>query len=279
MNIFCQYSILNTFINPSSTTGLVPTMGALHEGHVSLIKKAICENQQVIVSIFINPTQFENFDDLKKYPETLKADVKIIESISKKILIYTPDTDDLYSKEIKSLSYNFGAIEGVMEGEIRKNHFQGVATIVEKLLNIFMPENAYFGEKDFQQLQIIRLLVAQKKISSNIIGCSTFRNKDGLALSSRNSFLTNSEREKASFIHQQLLVARSLWGIENPKTISEKIKKSFSVNRNFKLDYFDIRFEVDLSRATKKSKKKVRAFVAAKIGKTRLIDNLALYEI
>ncbi len=279
MNIFCQYSILNTFINPSSTTGLVPTMGALHEGHVSLIKKAICENQQVIVSIFINPTQFENFDDLKKYPETLEADVKIIESISKKILIYTPDTDDLYSKEIKSLSYNFGAIEGVMEGEIRKNHFQGVATIVEKLLNIFMPENAYFGEKDFQQLQIIRLLVAQKKISSNIIGCSTFRNKDGLALSSRNSFLTNSEREKASFIHQQLLVARSLWGIENPKTISEKIKKSFSVNRNFKLDYFDIRFEVDLSRATKKSKKKVRAFVAAKIGKTRLIDNLALYEI
>ena len=279
MNIFCQYSILNTFINPSSTTGLVPTMGALHEGHVSLIKKAICENQQVIVSIFINPTQFENFDDLKKYPKTLEADVKIIESISKKILIYTPDTDDLYSKEIKSLSYNFGAIEGVMEGEIRKNHFQGVATIVEKLLNIFMPENAYFGEKDFQQLQIIRLLVAQKKISSNIIGCSTFRNKDGLALSSRNSFLTNSEREKASFIHQQLLVARSLWGIENPKTISEKIKKSFSVNRNFKLDYFDIRFEVDLSRATKKSKKKVRAFVAAKIGKTRLIDNLALYEI
>ena len=279
MNIFCQYSILNTFINPSSTTGLVPTMGALHEGHVSLIKKAICENQQVIVTIFINPTQFENFDDLKKYPKTLEADVKIIESISKKILIYTPDTDDLYSKEIKSLSYNFGAIEGVMEGEIRKNHFQGVATIVEKLLNIFMPENAYFGEKDFQQLQIIRLLVAQKKISSNIIGCSTFRNKDGLALSSRNSFLTNSEREKASFIHQQLLVARSLWGIENPKTISEKIKKSFSVNRNFKLDYFDIRFEVDLSRATKKSKKKVRAFVAAKIGKTRLIDNLALYEI
>tara|TARA_B110000444_G_C18845864_1_gene601976 strand:+ start:2835 stop:3674 length:840 start_codon:yes stop_codon:yes gene_type:complete len=279
MNIFCQYSILNTFINPSSTTGLVPTMGALHEGHVSLIKKAICENQQVIVTIFINPTQFENFDDLKKYPKTLEADVKIIESISKKILIYTPDTDDLYSKEIKSLSYNFGPIEGVMEGEIRKNHFQGVATIVEKLLNIFMPENAYFGEKDFQQLQIIRLLVAQKKISSNIIGCSTFRNKDGLALSSRNSFLTNSEREKASFIHQQLLVARSLWGIENPKTISEKIKKSFSVNRNFKLDYFDIRFEVDLSRATKKSKKKVRAFVAAKIGKTRLIDNLALYEI
>lgn len=279
MNIFRQHTNLNAFIDKNSTTGIVPTMGALHRGHASLIEKALTENDQVIVTIFVNPTQFESSNDLKKYPKNLESDLKVIKNISKKIIIYTPESNDLYSEAIKSSSYKFDDIESVMEGKFRLGHFQGVATIVEKLLTIFLPTNAYFGEKDFQQLQIIRSLVDQKNLSSNIIGCSTLRDKNGLALSSRNSLLNDKEIKSASFIFEQLKIAKSLWGMENSKSIKQKIQNSFLNNRNFKLDYFDIRFEDNLLNAEKNCGKKVRAFIAVKFGKIRLIDNLALYEI
>ena len=279
MNIFRQHTNLNAFIDKNSTTGIVPTMGALHRGHASLIEKALTENDQVIVTIFVNPTQFESSNDLKKYPKNLESDLKVIKNISKKIIIYTPESNDLYSEAIKSSSYKFDDIESVMEGKFRLGHFQGVATIVEKLLTIFLPTNAYFGEKDFQQLQIIRSLVDQKNLSSNIIGCSTLRDKNGLALSSRNSLLNDKEIKSASFIFEQLKIAKSLWGMENSKSIKQKIQNSFLNNHNFKLDYFDIRFEDNLLNAEKNYGKKVRAFIAVKFGKIRLIDNLALYEI
>ena len=279
MNIFRQHTNLNAFIDKNSTTGIVPTMGALHRGHASLIERALTENDQVIVTIFVNPTQFESSNDLKKYPKNLESDLKVIKNISKKIIIYTPESNDLYSEAIKSSSYKFDDIESVMEGKFRLGHFQGVATIVEKLLTIFLPTNAYFGEKDFQQLQIIRSLVDQKNLSSNIIGCSTLRDKNGLALSSRNSLLNDKEIKSASFIFEQLKIAKSLWGMESSKSIKQKIQNSFLNNHNFKLDYFDIRFEDNLLNAEKNYGKKVRAFIAVKFGKTRLIDNLALYEI
>ena len=279
MNIFRQHTNLNAFIDKNSTTGIVPTMGALHRGHASLIERALTENDQVIVTIFVNPTQFESSNDLKKYPKNLESDLKVIKNISKKIIIYTPESNDLYSEAIKSSSYKFDDIESVMEGKFRLGHFQGVATIVEKLLTIFLPTNAYFGEKDFQQLQIIRSLVDQKNLSSNIIGCSTLRDKNGLALSSRNSLLNDKEIKSASFIFEQLKIAKSLWGMESSKSIKQKIQNSFLNNHNFKLDYFDIRFEDNLLNAEKNCGKKVRAFIAVKFGKIRLIDNLALYEI
>lgn len=279
MNIFRQHTNLNAFIDKNSTTGIVPTMGALHRGHASLIERALTENDQVIVTIFVNPTQFESSNDLKKYPKNLESDLKVIKNISKKIIIYAPESNDLYSEAIKSSSYKFDDIESVMEGKFRLGHFQGVATIVEKLLTIFLPTNAYFGEKDFQQLQIIRSLVDQKNLSSNIIGCSTLRDKNGLALSSRNSLLNDKEIKSASFIFEQLKIAKSLWGMENSKSIKQKIQNSFLNNHNFKLDYFDIRFEDNLLNAEKNYGKKVRAFIAVKFGKIRLIDNLALYEI
>tara|TARA_B100000780_G_scaffold69735_1_gene46304 strand:+ start:72 stop:911 length:840 start_codon:yes stop_codon:yes gene_type:complete len=279
MNIFRQHTNLNAFIDKNSTTGIVPTMGALHRGHASLIERALTENDQVIVTIFVNPTQFESSNDLKKYPKNLESDLKVIKNISKKIIIYTPESNDLYSEAIKSSSYKFDDIESVMEGKFRLGHFQGVATIVEKLLTIFLPTNAYFGEKDFQQLQIIRSLVDQKNLSSNIIGCSTLRDKNGLALSSRNSLLNDKEIKSASFIFEQLKIAKSLWGMESSKSIKQKIQNSFLNNHNFKLDYFDIRFEDNLLNAEKNYGKKVRAFIAVKFGKIRLIDNLALYEI
>ena len=279
MNIFRQHTNLNAFIDKNSTTGIVPTMGALHRGHASLIERALTENDQVIVTIFVNPTQFESSNDLKKYPKNLESDLKVIKNISKKIIIYAPESNDLYSEAIKSSSYKFDDIESVMEGKFRLGHFQGVATIVEKLLTIFLPTNAYFGEKDFQQLQIIRSLVDQKNLSSNIIGCSTLRDKNGLALSSRNSLLNDKEIKSASFIFEQLKIAKSLWGMESSKSIKQKIQNSFLNNPNFKLDYFDIRFEDNLLNAEKNCGKKVRAFIAVKFGKIRLIDNLALYEI
>jgi len=279
MNIFNQYSILNTIIDQNQTIGLVPTMGALHKGHMSLIKRALNENEQVIVTIFINPTQFEDPDDLKKYPKNLDDDVKMIGNISPKVIIYAPESYDLYDSSIISSSYEFGNIENIMEGNIRVGHFQGVATIVEKLLTIFLPTNAYFGEKDFQQLQIIKSLVVQKKISTAIIGCPIYRDNNGLALSSRNSFLSEDERKKAPFVFEQLKIAKSLWKIESAKKIIKRIENSFLNNHNFKLDYFDIRFENTLLNAEKISEKKVRAFIAAKIGKIRLIDNLALNEL
>ncbi|MDG2371661.1 MAG: pantoate--beta-alanine ligase [Flavobacteriaceae bacterium] len=278
MNIFNQHSILNDFIDQNQTVGLVPTMGALHKGHMSLIERALNENDQVIVTVFVNPTQFEDLNDLKKYPKNLYDDVKMIEKVSPKIIIYAPESNDLYESSIISSSYEFGDIENIMEGNIRVGHFQGVATIVEKLLTLLLPTNAYFGEKDFQQLLIIKSLVVQKKISTAIIGCPIYRDNNGLALSSRNSFLSESEKNKAPFIFEQLKIARSLWGIESAKTIIKRIKNSFLSNHNFKLDYFEIRFENNLLNAEKKSEKKVRAFIAAKLGKIRLIDNLALDE-
>ncbi len=278
MNIFNQHSILNDFIDQNQTVGLVPTMGALHKGQMSLIERALNENDQVIVTVFVNPTQFEDLNDLKKYPKNLYDDVKMIEKVSPKIIIYAPESNDLYESSIISSSYEFGDIENIMEGNIRVGHFQGVATIVEKLLTLLLPTNAYFGEKDFQQLLIIKSLVVQKKISTAIIGCPIYRDNNGLALSSRNSFLSESEKNKAPFIFEQLKIARSLWGIESAKTIIKRIKNSFLSNHNFKLDYFEIRFENNLLNAEKKSEKKVRAFIAAKLGKIRLIDNLALDE-
>jgi len=279
MNIFSKYSLLNTFLNKNKTVGLVPTMGSLHKGHLSLIERALNENEQVIVTIFINPTQFQHPDEINKYPKNLDLDFQIIKTLSPKIIIYAPESKDLYKSSIASSLFNFGNIEKVMEGKVRPGHFQGVATVVEKLLNIFLPTRAYFGEKDFQQLQIIKSLVFQKDISTKIIGCPIVRESNGLALSSRNSMLSKQGRKKAFFIFQQLNRLKSLWGEEKSGKIIKQIEKSFFTNPHFKLDYIDIRFESSLLNAEKKSGKKTRAFIAAKLEKIRLIDNLALDEL
>ena len=230
MNIFSKYSLLNTFLNKNKTVGLVPTMGSLHKGHLSLIERALNENEQVIVTIFINPTQFQHPDEINKYPKNLDLDFQIIKTLSPKIIIYAPESKDLYKSSIASSLFNFGNIEKVMEGKVRPGHFQGVATVVEKLLNIFLPTRAYFGEKDFQQLQIIKSLVFQKDISTKIIGCPIVRESNGLALSSRNSMLSKQGRKKAFFIFQQLNRLKSLWGEEKSGKIIKQIEKSFFTN-------------------------------------------------
>ena len=278
MNVFNKALHLNSIINKKLSIGLVPTMGSLHKGHLSLIKKALVENDQVIVTIFVNPTQFDSSEDIENYPRNLHRDISMINSISSKILIYTPQSSDIFDSLVKSSSYDFGKLEKIMEGKHRPGHFQGVATVVEKLLSLFKPTKAYFGEKDFQQLLIIKSLVSQKKILTSIIGCSILRDTCGLALSSRNQLLTNDEFKNASFMFEQLTLAKSLWNKNSISDIIKTIEKSFIKNKYFKLHYFDIRFNNNLQKVEYKSEKKARAFIAAKIGKVRLIDNLLLNE-
>ena len=227
MNVFNEALHLNSIINKKLSIGLVPTMGSLHKGHLSLIKKALVENDQVIVTIFVNPTQFDSSEDVENYPRNLHQDISMINSISSKILIYTPQSSDIFDSLVKSSSYNFGKLEKIMEGKYRPGHFQGVATVVEKLLSLFKPTKAYFGEKDFQQLLIIKSLVSQKKILTSIIGCSILRDTCGLALSSRNQLLTNDEFKNASFMFQQLTLAKSLWNENSISDIIKTIEKSF----------------------------------------------------
>ena len=166
---------LATLKNDATSVGLVPTMGALHKGHLSLVRKAISENEVVVVSIFVNPTQFDNKDDLKKYPVTLDSDLEYLKSISEELIIFAPEVTELYSNNISSKDYKFDGLDTTMEGKFRANHFLGVATVVEKLFLIVKPHKAYFGEKDFQQLLIIKKLVEKNKMTIENICCPIVR--------------------------------------------------------------------------------------------------------
>ncbi len=201
MHVFNNKADLNNFINNNSslnsTIGFVPTMGALHDGHLSLLKKSIENNTLTVISIFVNPTQFNNPEDLAKYPRTLDDDVEKIKSVSDKIIVYAPTVDDIYEGNTKSNHYNFDGLEHQMEGKFRPGHFDGVGTVVKRLFEIVKPTNAYFGEKDFQQLQIVKKLVEKEQLPVNIIGCPIFRESNGLAMSSRNERLTSDEKARS----------------------------------------------------------------------------------
>ena len=198
MKTFISHKKLdNELRNSEGSLGLVPTMGSLHRGHISLIEKATANNTNVIVSIFINPTQFDENQDLRNYPKNLQNDLQLLQNFSN-ILVYIPEISDLYPKKTKAKDYDFGKLDKIMEGEFRPGHFNGVATIVEKLFTIFYPDFAYFGEKDFQQVIIIKALVEQQELSTKIISCPTIRENDGLAMSSRNQLLKEGYRKNAA---------------------------------------------------------------------------------
>src|SRR6476620_374248 len=188
---------LQSIANPNTTIGFVPTMGALHKGHLSLMAQSLKENTLTVMSIFVNPTQFNNAKDLEKYPRTLEADIEKIKTISDSVVVYAPSVDDIYEGTTVSQHFDFDGLENQMEGKHRKGHFDGVGTIVKKLFEIVKPTNAYFGEKDFQQLQIVKKLVSKYKIPVHIIGCEIFREASGLAMSSRNERLSTNARDEA----------------------------------------------------------------------------------
>ncbi len=261
----------------NKTIGFVPTMGALHKGHVSLVQKALNNNDVVIVSIFVNPTQFDNQSDLVKYPRTLDRDVDLLKTVSNNIFVYAPSVEDIYQKNVKSIKFDFDGLEHEMEGEFRDGHFDGVGTIVKRLLEIVRPNSAYFGEKDFQQLQIIKKLVEKFDIPVNIVGCKIHREANGLAMSSRNERLKPEYKKAAPFIHKTLLTAKEKFGTKSANKVTEWVYNQFAKHDLLKLEYFIIADVNTLKQVKRKSNKKTyRAFIAVYADDIRLIDNIAL---
>ena len=281
MLIFSDISSIKSYLNKpkkkGNIIGFVPTMGALHNGHLSLIKKSISENNFTVVSIFVNPTQFDNSEDLLTYPSNIKNDIALLKSISNKIILFNPDPEEIYSDGIKSQQFNFNGLDEHMEGKYRQNHFQGVATVVSKLLSIVEPENAYFGEKDFQQLRIIENLVFEKKINTKVVRCETLRDTDGLALSSRNSKLSFSSKKMATNLFKALNFAKEKFNTLDVVEIEKKVIEQMKAHSEIKLDYFIIADEEKLEPSISKNNQKYRAFIAAYISGVRLIDNIKLY--
>jgi pantoate--beta-alanine ligase len=258
--------------------GLVPTMGALHEGHLQLVKKALEENNSVVVSIFVNPTQFDNQEDLEKYPRTLQKDIALLETVSKDaIIVYAPTVDDVYGGNTVSQAFDFDGLEFEMEGKFRDGHFDGVGTIVKRLFEIVAPDRAYFGEKDFQQLQIVKKLAEKYQIPVAVIGCEIHREANGLAMSSRNTRLTKAHKAEAPFIYETLKIAKIKFGTESANTVKEWVEAQFKANALLKLEYFLIADTATLKPVEHKVKQKqYRAFIAVYAGDIRLIDNIAL---
>ena len=247
-------------------------MGAIHLGHLSLIKRALRENKTVLVSIFVNPTQFDNKNDLENYPINIDQDLENIRKVSEKIIVYIPKVNDVFGNIIKSKPFDLAGLDQVMEGKKRAGHFQGVTTVVVHFFKTFTPDFAYFGEKDFQQLLIIDHISQTLELKTKIIGCPIIRENDGLALSSRNSLLTSNQRKLASKLFECLQLAKS-----NAKKIPYSSLKSlifnfFQKNDGITLDYFMVANpktlkEFDLGQPIDKG----RSFIAATLGKIRLI--------
>lgn len=281
MTLFAKQNELKTFLEPylsqEKKIGFVPTMGALHQGHLSLMEQSISNNDLTIVSIFVNPTQFNNKEDLDKYPRTLDSDLEKIETLNKNIIVYAPTIDDIYEGKTESKHFDYDGLEFQMEGKHRPGHFDGVGTIVKKLFEIVQPTNAYFGEKDFQQLQIVKKLVEKYQIPVNVIGCKIHREKNGLAMSSRNERLSSEEREKASIIYKIISNAKILFTQKSAKEVTDWVTKEFAKQQLFELEYFEIADEQTLLTCKRKNnKKKYRGFIAVFVNNIRLIDNISL---
>jgi pantoate--beta-alanine ligase len=270
-------SHLNAISNLQTTIGFVPTMGALHNGHLSLMKEALRHNDFVVVSIFVNPTQFNNAEDLAKYPRTLEEDVKKIESLSNQIVVFAPSVDDIYKGNTVSQPFDFEGLENQMEGKFRPGHFDGVGTIVKRLFEIVMPTHAYFGEKDFQQLQIIKKMVNKLHIPVTVIGCPILREANGLAMSSRNERLTPQLRQEASILFETLQQAKEYFKTKSVQEIFAFVATTFENHKDFELEYFEIADEATLLTCNHKDEsKKYRAFIAVFVNKIRLIDTISL---
>lgn len=258
--------------------GLVPTMGYLHEGHLSLVRKSRSENTATIVSIFVNPTQFGPNEDYDAYPRDLERDVRLLEKEGVDI-VFCPAPGDLYTAD-HSTFVTEEVVSRDLCGASRPGHFRGVCTIVLKLFNIVAPDRAYFGEKDFQQLQVIRRMVRDLNLPVQIRGCPIVREPDGLALSSRNVYLSASERQAALALNRSLKKARDQFcsGEKSAAVLVESVKRELEKEEKIKVEYVELRDAGDLSVAKRVEKPAVLA-LAVRVGKTRLIDNTILNEV
>ncbi len=257
--------------------GFAPTMGALHEGHLSLYAKAREENDLVISSIFVNPTQFNNPRDLEKYPRNIDKDIKMLEESGNVDALYIPEISDIYPEVLESKDYDFDGLENEMEGKSRPGHFNGVGTVVEELFRQVKPDNAYFGDKDYQQLAIIKKLTENLKLPIKIHGVPIFREKNGLAMSSRNQRLTAEEKEAAKIIYETLVKVNDWFRVITIPEINQRVQDIFDDQPGMKLEYFEIADETTLKQTDFFYKdKSYRAFIVVFVGDVRLIDNMHL---
>ena len=260
-----------------NTICLIPTMGALHEGHTFLIKEALKKSEFVWLSIFVNPTQFNDLNDFKNYPKSIKKDISKIKEISENIFVFNPTSDEIYNNNIVFENFDFGNLDKVMEGNYRPNHFNGVATIVAKLFEIFEPDFTFFGEKDFQQVLIIKHLISKKFPKINLVICNTVREKNGLAISSRNKLLNKKIYKKCGLIYDMLVYAKKHIREKDINKIKEHIINKLNAISSFELEYFEIRDSEFLEKIDILVKKqKIRAFICVKVDGIRLIDNMEL---
>jgi pantoate--beta-alanine ligase len=257
----------------NKSVGFVPTMGALHAGHISLIEQAKQANDIVVCSIFVNPTQFNDPKDLEKYPRTIEADIKMLEQAGCDIL-FNPDVDEIYDDN-EQWHLDIGELESLLEGKFRPGHYQGVTQVVYKLFNIVKPDNAYFGQKDYQQFLVISKMVQLMKMSVNMVMCPIKRGHDGLALSSRNIHLSAYDHEHALILSKTLNWVRDNFDSKNINGLQKEAAAMITAEPGVELDYFEIADANTMHPANEHSTGVV-ALVAAKVGKTRLIDNVVI---
>jgi pantoate--beta-alanine ligase len=257
------------------TIGLVPTMGSLHQGHLSLLKKAVQSCEVVWVTIFVNPTQFNNKQDLNNYPKNIKKDLKMIYEISKNIFVFNPEISEMYENKLKIENFDFQDLDKELEGKYRNNHFSGVGTIVSKLFNLFKPTKAFFGEKDFQQTRIIDRLIKIKNFQTELVICPTVREQNGLALSSRNALLSTENKEKAAVIYKTLIYCKENFKKKSFKNIYNDCKKEINSLNDFELEYLEITDNKTLKKTKKNDvNKSFRVFICVLVNGVRLIDNI-----
>jgi pantoate--beta-alanine ligase len=255
------------------TVGFVPTMGALHQGHLALIECSLKQDDATVVSIFVNPTQFNRRDDYEKYPRDLTSDLQELEDRGVRIA-FTPTEKEMYP-EPDNRVFDFGHLDQVMEGYYRPGHFNGVAKIVSKLFDVVMPHRAYFGEKDFQQLAVIRELNRQMEYNIQIVGCPIVRESDGLAMSSRNARLTPEQRKEAALLSRELFDARNNIGQLTVKEMKDRVIGRLNKNPHIDVEYFEIVDEHTFKPISRWQESNAeRACIAAWIGGVRLIDNV-----
>jgi len=280
MKVIREINQMRAFVHQAKTQrksiGFVPTMGALHEGHLSLIRQSKSENDLTICSIFVNPVQFNDSEDLLKYPRNLEADLTMLEELNCE-LVFHPSADAMYPAE-NPTAISFGYLEEIMEGKFRPGHFKGVGLVVSKLFNIIKPDRAYFGEKDLQQLTIIKIMTASLNFEIEIVPVPTKREADGLAMSSRNQLLTKEERKHAADLFSVLKKAKDkLINNESIKSVESFVEDFFEHKSQVTLEYFEIVNSADLCQVTAiNSNQQVSLCIAGYLGKVRLIDNLSL---
>ncbi|HYQ58680.1 MAG TPA: pantoate--beta-alanine ligase [Draconibacterium sp.] len=260
-------------LGTKKAVGFVPTMGALHQGHISLVKQAVSENPIVVVSIFVNPTQFNDPNDLERYPRTLENDLRLLEPTGCSI-VFAPNAKEVYPKPDKR-KFNFGKLEEVMEGKHRPGHFNGVAQVVSRLFDMVKPAKSYFGLKDFQQLAIVKNMVKQLQLSVEIVPCDIIREKSGLAMSSRNELLTEEQRKNAAVISETLFKAKELKGQKSVQETTDWVTKTINKNPFLDVEYFEIVDDEQLQPVRNWDEDSTKiGCVAVFCGKIRLIDNI-----